>query len=466
MPGPPSNGTTVLDRAVPLFGAVIRPIQAFFRLEAASGLVLLACAVAALAWVNLGGAESYRAVLDHPLALGAGGATARFTVHALVNDGLMTVFFFLVGMEIKRELAVGELQTPARALLPAIAAVGGMLVPAGIYLAFNAGGPGRASWGIPMATDIAFTIGVLTLLRNRVPHALVVFVTALAIFDDIGGILVIALFYGHGLHLPWLVAAAALAALALAMGRRRVRSGAAYLAVGAALWVALHHGGIHATIAGVVLGMAIPARPRDPPREVLAGLAAHVGELLRRTADEDLDRAAVLRIEERLEDLEAPLDRFVHALHPWVAFGIMPAFALANSGVDLTALDRSQLAGPVALGTGLGLLAGKLAGIFAFTAAAVKARLAPVPGDASLAKLAGVSIVAGIGFTVALFIAGLAFPDDPGLLDQAKVGILGGSLAAGVIGAAVLRATAPTARRRPEEAPAPGAGTARAAPPR
>ncbi len=292
-----------------------------------------------------------------------------------------------------------------------------------------------------MATDIAFCIGVLTLLKSRVPHALIVFVTALAIFDDIGGILVIAIFYGEGMHLAWLLGAAAVSGALLLMNRAQVRSAPAYAAGGLALWYALHHGGIHATLAGVVLGLVIPARPRRRSREVLSELARHAEGLLRKAPDEELDSAAVLRIEEHLEDLEAPVARFIHALHPWVAYLIMPLFALANSGVDLRGLEPSQLVGPVAVGTGAALFLGKLLGIFLFTLGAVKPGLAPVPGNSSLPKLFGVSVVAGIGFTVALFIAGLAFPTHPELLDQAKVGILAGSLLSGLVGAAVLRMT-------------------------
>jgi NhaA family Na+:H+ antiporter len=436
----------------PLFDVVVRPFQAFFALEAASGIVLLASAVAALLWVNLGGAESYHALFGAPLAIGVAGAEVRFTVHALVNDGLMAIFFFLVGMEIKRELVVGELRTPRQAALPAIAALGGMIVPAGVYLAFNTGGPGEAGWGIPMATDIAFSIGVLTLLRGRVPYALVVFLTALAIFDDIGGILVIAIFYGHGLSLAWLAASAAITALLALMSRAYVRNGLLYAAAGAALWWTLHHAGIHATIAGVVLGLAIPARPRRSAREVLEGLGEHVGGLVDRPLDDELEAEALLGIEERIEDLEAPLTRFVHLLHPFVGFGIMPLFALANSGVDVRGAEASALLGPVALGAFSGLFFGKVVGIFLFTLAAVKLRLSPVPGGASLVKLFGVAIVAGIGFTVALFIATLAFPGDPALLDQAKLGILVGSLAAGLVGAAVLRST-PRVAAAPAVAP-------------
>ena len=435
-------------RAVqPVFGAVVRPIQAFFRLEAASGIVLLACALAALGWVNLGGEESYRRFIDYPIVLGLGDRVVRFTALQLVNDGLMTIFFFLVGMEIKRELVLGELRTPAQAILPAIAALGGMVLPATVFIAFNFGGPGAAGWGIPMATDIAFCIGVLTLLRTRVPHALIVFVTALAIFDDVGGILVIALFYGHGLRTAWLMTAGAITVALFVMARSHVQSAFAYSLAGALLWLALHHGGVHATIAGVVLGLMIPARPRERSRATLDHLAAHAAALLRTPSDEELDSEAILGIEEKLEHLEAPLHRFVHALHPWVAFVIMPVFALANSGVDLRALEAAQLTGRVAVGTAVALLLGKTVGIFAFTAAAVKAGVAPMPGSASGAKLLGVSIIAGIGFTVALFIAGLAYPGHPELLDEAKVGILAGSLAAGLIGSVFLRFTAATEQR-------------------
>ena len=426
--------------AKPIFEAIVAPIQAFFRLEAASGLVLLGAAAVALAWVNLGGAASYRALVEAPIAVRLGPVDLAFTLHALVNDGLMALFFFVVGMEIKHELALGELSSPAQAALPLVAAAGGMLVPAGLYLAFNAGGPGQPGWGIPMATDIAFAIGVLTLLRSRVPHALVVFVTALAIFDDIGGILVIAIFYGHGLSPGWLAAAAVLSGALVVAARGGVRSGAAWALGGVLLWVAFHEAGIHATIAGVVVGLAIPARAPEAARTVIDALAAHATALAARP-QADLDAEEIAAIERALEQREAPLTRFTAFLHPWVAFGVMPVFALVNSGVEVVGGGAARFAGPIALGTGVALVAGKLVGVFAFTAGAVKAGLAPLPGGASWAKLLGVALVTGIGFTVALFIAGLAFPDDAALLDEAKVGILAGSLAAGVAGALVLRAT-------------------------
>ncbi|HMJ52244.1 MAG TPA: Na+/H+ antiporter NhaA [Polyangiaceae bacterium] len=395
------------------FGTVMRPLQAFLRLEAASGVLLLLAAACAFVWANLH--ASYLRVVAYPLALGTGAIQTHFTVAELVNDGLMTLFFFVVGMEIKRELVVGELNTVPKASLPVLAAVGGMIVPAGIFLAFNWGKPGQRGWGVPIATDIAFCVGVLTLLQKRVPRALVVFVTALAIFDDIGGILVIALFYGHRLDVAWLLGAAGFSLLLGIFNRQYVRNGLAYAIVGAALWYALHRGGIHATIAGVITGLMIPARPPRPSREVI-------------------------------EDLEAPAQRFVNVLHPYVAYFVMPLFALANSGVSLRGVGLSILATPVALGTALGLFVGKQLGIFATAALTVRLGLAPMPGGAPPSKLYGVAIVAGIGFTVALFIANLAFNDDPALLAQAKAGILLGSLGSGVVGAALLGTTAAVSR--------------------
>ena len=427
-----------------LFRSFLRPIQAFFRLEAASGLVLLGCAALALVWANAS-QGSYRLVFDAPLGVRIGSLSVEFSLLELVNDGLMAVFFFVVGMEIKRELVLGELRSIPQAMLPAIAALGGMLVPAVIFLGFNAGGPGASGWGIPMATDIAFCIGVLTLLKTRVPHGLIVFITALAIFDDIGGILVIALFYGTGIHLLWLAAAAAVTVCLVAMCRTQVRSGIAWTVGGVLLWYTLHHAGIHATIAGVVLGLAIPARARRSPHDVLAELSTYAEALSGTPGDEERDSAAIESIEEHLEDVQAPLTRFVDALHPWVAFGIMPLFALGNSGVHIGGIEPAQMVGPVALGTALALFLGKQAGIFLFTIAGVRLGWARLPTGASVPKLFGASIVAGIGFTVALFIAGLAYPRAPALLDEAKLGILVGSLISGIVGALLLLSTRPVA---------------------
>jgi NhaA family Na+:H+ antiporter len=280
-------------------------------------------------------------------------------------------------------------------------------------------------------------------LKSRVPHALIVFVTALAIFDDIGGILVIAFFYGHGINAHWLLGAALLTLALLMMSRAYVSNGLAYGLVGSALWYALHHGGIHATIAGVITGLMIPATSQRESRVVLSELAAHVSALDPKRSDAELDTAEVFAIEEKLEEFQAPLQRFVHALHPFVAFLVMPVFALANSGVSMAGASSASLVAPVTLGAALGLFVGKQVGIFGMTALAIRLRWAPMPSDATWGKLFGVSIISGIGFTVALFIASLAYPAAPALLDQAKIGILIGSLAAGVAGAVVLRSTPP-----------------------
>jgi len=382
----------------------VDPLIEFFRLEAASGIVLFLAALAALAWANSPWRDLYHALFEEQLNLNAERFSLSVPAHVVIQDGLMTIFFFVVGMEIKRELAVGELRTVSSAMLPAIAAVGGMVVPAAIFASLNHGGPGAAGWAIPMATDIAFCIGCLTLLKGRVPNALVVFLTALAIFDDMGGVLVIALFYGSGLQWAWLGASACVAAAVVICNRIGFARWYVYLVAGVGLWIGVHHSGIHATIAGVVLGLLVPAKPAE----------------------------------------EAPIGGFIHALHPWVAFGIMPLFALSSSGVELAGVSRSSFFSPVPLGAGLGLLVGKQVGIFLFTLAAVRLGLAAMPGGARTVQLYGVAVVGGIGFTVALFIANLAFASHPALLAGAKIGVLAGSAASGLMGYLILRLTAPS----------------------
>ncbi len=422
-----------------LFRVAVAPLRAFFRLEAASGILLALCAVAAMVWANSPWAATYAALFEARMDVGVAGAQGHFTFRELINDGLMTLFFFVVGMEIKRELSSGELRTFSRAVLPLIAALGGMIVPALVYSLFNYGTPAQAGWAIPMATDIAFAIGCLTLVKARVGHGLVVFLTALAIFDDIGGILVIALFYGSGLHASWLLGAAGVVAGLACLNYFQVRNGVAYALAGAALWYAMHHGGIHATLAGVVLGMFIPARPLRPGRQVLEELGRYVEETLRTAADEAARGAQILYIEERLEELEPPLNRFVHLWHVPVAYGIVPLFALANSGISLAGMGWADLLRPLPLGIIAGLFVGKQVGIFLFTWGSVKLGVAERPGGARLSQLHGVSVVAGIGFTVALFVAGLAFAGQPELLTEAKLGILVGSLLSAVVGYVLLR---------------------------
>ncbi|MGA9520756.1 MAG: Na+/H+ antiporter NhaA [Myxococcaceae bacterium] len=423
----------------PLFETIIRPLQEFFHHEAAGGFLLLGATVLALAWANSPFGDAYQHLVHFPIALTLGGSTSTFSLHALINDGLMAIFFFVVGMEIKRELAIGELRTLDRALLPAIAAVGGMIAPALIYSAFNWGTPAMSGWAIPMATDIAFAIGLVTVLKDRIPWALIVFLTALAIFDDMGGIIVIALFYGSGVHVEWLAASAGLVVILFVMMRMHVRSGLAWLIMGALLWYCIHHAGIHATISGVLLGLFVPARVRLSARSVLEELHGYVAGILSKPSEENVAQEEVLQIEERLEELEPPLNRFVHFLHPYVTYLIIPVFALTNAGVDLRQTSLSTLLDPVPLGVAAGLFIGKQLGIFAFTWAAVKLKLAPSPGNAGPSLVWGVAVVGGIGFTVALFVAGLAFPDDPRLLDEAKLGILVGSALSAIAGFLILR---------------------------
>ena len=436
------------ERLPPIFAAVVRPVLSFFKLEAASGILLLAAAVLALGLANSPAAAGYHALFDSPLTLGWSGHLVEFTLRALIDDGLMAIFFLLVGMEIKYELVAGELTSLGRAALPAIAALGGMAVPALIYAAFNHAGPGEPGWAIPMATDIAFAIGALTLLRGRVPTSLVVFITALAIFDDMAGIAVIAVFYGHGVHLGYLAAAlGGTAALGL-LGFMGVRSLAVFLAAGPALWVLVAHAGVHPTIAGVLLGAVIPARSERDPREVLTALHDHTGALCARAAERDVDDHEIGELADTLEELQAPASRLIRALHPWVAFGIMPVFALANSGVSVTGLGLGALVEPVLLGAALGLVVGKPLGVFGFTFGAKLLGISELPETSTVPQLVGVSVLAGIGFTVALFIANLAFADAPKLLAEAKLGIVLGSTIAGVTGFVFLRAAAPVRGRQ------------------
>jgi len=439
-----------------------RPLVRFFRTQSASGILLLAATVLALVWANSGLSASYHHLLEEQISIRVFGHGITWPLHHWINDALMAVFFFLVGMEIKRELVLGELNSVRRAVLPAIAAAGGMAVPALLYSALKLGGAGMPGWGVPVATDIAFALGCLAVLKGRVPASLVVFLMALAIFDDLGAILVIALFYGGQLHAGGLLAAGGILLALVLMNLFGVRRIGAYLAMGVLLWLAVLQSGIHATIAGVALGLCIPSRSRRDPSDV-EGVTAPLEAL--RAAPEDSRRReeAIAAVEGYLHEAEAPLDKLVHMLHPWVAFFIIPVFALANAGVDLGALSLSDLAGPVSLGTVIGLFLGKQLGIFGATALAVKLRLSPMPANASWSQVYGVAMLGGIGFTMSLFIAALAFAGVAGLNGQAKIGILLGSLASAVGGLLFLRfvagnptGAADTEKGVPAVPPAPG----------
>jgi NhaA family Na+:H+ antiporter len=427
---------------------ILIPFQRFARTESAGGIVLIACMLVALLWANSPWWESYYHVWETPLSVGVGPYQLSYSLHHWINDGLMAVFFFLVGLEIKRELLIGQLSSAKRAALPIAAALGGMLVPALIYAALNAGTAGARGWGIPMATDIAFALGVLALLGPRAPLALKIFLAALAIVDDIGAVLVIALFYTEGVSWAALGMAGVFLLGMLLLNRMGARHPGVYLLFGIALWLAFLKSGIHATLAGVLSATAIPARTRIDTQEFLDR-----GQALMHDFDaagvegEDVltnhDQQAVIQaLENACEEAQAPLQRIEHDLQLWVAFLIVPLFALANAGVHLTGDFGAALTHSVTLGVILGLVVGKPLGITFFSWLAVRVGLAAKPPGVTWRALHGVSWLGGIGFTMSLFIATLAFPD-AALVDEAKIGILAASLLAGVVGWALIRGTRP-----------------------
>ncbi|MDQ4144229.1 MAG: Na+/H+ antiporter NhaA [Actinomycetota bacterium] len=396
------------DRRVPRL--IARPLREFLQTEAAGGILLLVAALAGLLWANSPFGGTYEEFWHTQLGIRIGDFELRQDLRHWVNDGLMAIFFFVVGLEIKRELVVGELSEPRKAALPALAALGGMVVPALIYGAINQGGEGAAGWGIPMATDIAFAVGVLALLGKRCPDSLKVFLLSLAIVDDIGAIAVIAVFYSGGTQPAWLLVALALVGLIALMRSRRVWWTPVYVLVGSGLWFATLQSGVHATIAGVALGLLAPARPADP--EGASDAADEASSLVGEPTP-----SALRRMSMQAQEAISVAERLEHFLHPWTSYAVIPIFALANAGVPLNVgVLESAVTSPVTLGIVLGLVAGKLVGITAFSWAATKMRIGAMPQDMSWGDLIGGAAIAGIGFTVSLFIAGLAFTD-PQIVD-------------------------------------------------
>jgi NhaA family Na+:H+ antiporter len=426
---------------------VIRPLVDFLRTEAAGGVALVAAAIVALLWANSPWDASYDDVWTTHLAVALGDWELDLDLRDWINDGLMVLFFFVVGLEIKRELVEGELRDPRRAVLPVWAALGGMVVPALIYAAFNAGGEGSDGWGIPMATDIAMAVGVLSLMGSRASPSLKLFLLALAIVDDIGAIVVIAVFYTDDIGGEALLAAAGLVVVVAAMRRAGITSIAPYAVIGAALWLALHESGVHATLAGVALGLMTPTQPIRHPELIDAGELADVSsyEAARQTATAARESVSVV------EWLE-------HQLHPWTSFVIVPLFVLANAGVPLSGPAVSDaLTSSVAGGIVVGLVVGKFAGVAGFTWLAARLRVARLPEGATWSGILGVSALAGIGFTVSIFITDLAFAGTT-LEDQAKIAILAASVLAAAIGSALL---VTLARRPAREVMGSPAGRAR-----
>jgi Na+:H+ antiporter, NhaA family len=413
-------------------------LRRFLATEVAGGIVLAVAALAALVWANSPWRSSYDSLWHADVVLRVGTIGVAEDLRHLVNDGLMAVFFLVVGLEVKRELVTGDLRDPRVAALPAIAAAGGMLVPAAIFAAVNAGGAGSHGWGIPMATDIAFALGVVALLGPRVPPSLKVFLLSLAIVDDIGAIVVIAVFYARDLAFDALALAATFALAAVVLRMLRVRWTTVYLALGVACWLATYESGVHATIAGVVFGLLMPARPLAPAH-VAARWASDLSD--EPTPEEVRDLVSIAN------ETVSTAERLEHQLHPFSSLVIVPLFALANAGVEIRrdAFDAPG-AKAIAAGVVLGLVVGKLVGIFGAAWLAVRSRVVTLPPETTWPMLAGVAAIAGIGFTVSLFVSGLAF-DQPALDAAAKLAILVASVIASLVGAAIILRVAPVARR-------------------
>jgi Na+:H+ antiporter, NhaA family len=439
---------------------LLGPAQEFVHRSASSGIVLIVATLVALVLANSGLAPMYTAVLDAHIRIAVGPWAVDESVLHWINDGLMAVFFFLVGLEIKREILVGELANPRAAMLPIAAAIGGALVPALIYVLFNGGGAGSRGWGVPMATDIAFALGCLALLGSRIPFGLKIFLTAVAIVDDLLAILVIAFFYSGGINVAALgVGFAMLGVLALA-NVFGVRAMSVYIACGVVVWLAFLESGIHATIAGVLVALTIPARYRiDAPT-----FAVHAHHILHQFDPNDDPRTpmltnerqvqAVLELEDLCEQVAAPLQRMLHWLHIPVQFGIMPLFALANAGVSLSGTSLGGATAPIALGVVVGLVVGKVVGLFGASWLVVRSGIGELPQGVVWRHIFGVSFLGGIGFTMSLFIASLAFLDADRLA-AAKLSILVASVIAAVCGLGVLSRVAPSEAAEPEHAPSP-----------
>lgn len=416
-------------------------LEEFVHNQTTGGMLLMLCAIIALLIANLGYYEEYKHFLHTYLSIGAGSWELKLSLHHWINDGLMALFFFLVGLEIKREVLVGELSDIRQASLPIIAAVGGMVVPALFYAGFNYGDAGAPGWGIPMATDIAFAVGVLALLGSKAPKGLMAFLVALAIVDDLGAVLVIAIFYTESLHYGALGGVLGCFLFLIAMNMLGVRRPLPYFIVGGVMWFAMLKSGVHATLAGVLTALAIPARSVFQPGK----FSDHVGTLLHRFDKsskpdthimQNPEQQSVLQaVESSVHAVQTPLQRLEHGWHIPVAFLIMPLFALANAGVPIQ-LDglAETLTHPVTMGVMFGLVLGKFLGISGFCWIAIKLGLGQLPQGVSFSQLAGASLLAGIGFTMSIFIAELAFKGEAEMLLMAKTGILFASLTAGIIG--------------------------------
>ncbi|PKN18109.1 MAG: Na+/H+ antiporter NhaA [Deltaproteobacteria bacterium HGW-Deltaproteobacteria-6] len=428
----------------PLFGKIIGPFERFLRQTTAGGIVLMGMTLLTLIVASSPLGDAYRHLWEMPIRIGIGSHNMEMSLHAWVNEGLMALFFLLVGLELKREIMVGELAALRNAALPVAGAMGGMLVPALIYFLFNPSGPASVGWGVPMATDIAFSVGILVLLAWRIHRNLIIFLTALAIADDLGAVLVIALFYTQTIDMKLLGAAFGLLCILFLCNRGGIRHTLPYAILGILLWLAFLKSGVHATLAGVILAFAIPARPVYTPQQFDEHLnkmsnAFHSSAVNLDDPNMPLEINNMYAVAESLEKassaVQSPQQRMEHHLAPWVTFGVIPLFAMANAGLDLLALPfREVIVQPVTLGVMLGLVLGKFIGISSFAWLAVKLGLARLPRGVQWRHILGAAWLGGIGFTMSLFIAQLAFATSPMFFEAARLGIIMASVMAAIVG--------------------------------
>lgn len=427
---------------------LLKPFNSFIKNESTAGIFLLLCSIAALILSNSPWHDEFHHFWEHEFTVGIAGYTISNTLHHWINDGLMAMFFFVVGLELKREIMGGELASPRNAVLPLAAAVGGMLAPALIFACFNYDKPSSSGWGIPMATDIAFALGILSLLGDRVPLSVKIFLTALAIADDLGAVLVIAIFYTSEISFLNLATGAVFMITLMTANYLGVRSTLFYGIVGiGGLWLAFLMSGVHATVAGVLAALTIPARTKIDEVGFATRLRNYVKEFEAIPPnDVTLLEPEQLHVVEKIKKLtraaSTPLQRLEHALHPIVLFIVMPIFALANAGISLKGISFSEAITPVSLGVFFGLLIGKFIGVVGVSWFTLKMGWAQLPSDMSFKNLYGVGMLAGIGFTMSLFITNLAFRS-PDVILEAKVGVLSASILVGAVGFLLLKKTLP-----------------------
>ena len=422
------------------FKKISTPFEHFLHGQTTTGMVLIFMTILALILANSPLTEAYAHFFHTKIDLNVGSWELSHTIHHWINDGLMAIFFFIIGLEIKREVLVGELSNIKVAILPILAAIGGMVFPALIYLSITYGTDGAGGWGIPMATDIAFAISALVLLGKRVPVALVTFLVALAIVDDLGAVLVIALFYTEQIHTLPLALAGGSFLIMIALNRFGIHMILPYFIVGLFMWFFMLESGVHATIAGVIAAMAIPSKPKRVPASFRQDAKVLLDEYDNYPVDEkeginERQKAILLKLEDNIRDIGTPAARLEHDLHLPVALIVIPLFALANAGIaiDFSSIGTTVMK-PVSMGIIAGLILGKVIGIFGVAWLTIKLKIATLPKGSTINQIFGVAFLGGIGFTMSIFVADLAFVNTPELIFQAKVGILAASLFAGLFG--------------------------------